>query len=108
MNENVDFFKDQKEQLMNAVDKAILQAEIMQDVIPSKALDKLLTQLGIIKNLYPGYFRQFILNQCIEDGKLKTQDFVLELGNSSTFFKITVEQKKNIEETNLKKKWYNF
>jgi len=111
MNENVYYFKDQKEQLMNAVDKAILQAEIMQDVLPSKALDKLLTQLGIIKSLYPGYFKQFILSQCIENGKLDAGEYALDFGQD-VYLKITVETKSHKTDTPLadsvKKKWYKF
>ena len=90
MNENVDYlFKDQKEQLMNAVEKAMLQAEIMQDVLPSKALDKLLGHLSIIKSLYPGYFKQFILSQCVEEGKLDIGEFNLDFGGDN-YFKITI------------------
>jgi len=112
MNENVDYFKDQKEQLNNAVDKAILQAQLIQDVLPSKALDKLLTHLGVIRALYPPFFKQFIISQCVEDGKLPEQEFELWLGHD-TFFKITVELKKvekenTSEKTTTKKKWYQF
>lgn len=108
MNENVDYFKDQKEQLMAAVDKAILQAEIMKDVLPSKALDKLLTQLGIIRSLYPGYFKQFILSQCVEDGKLNEGEFNLFVCEDF-YLKITVEYNKNKKAPdNVKKKWYQF
>lgn len=110
MNENVDYFKDQKEQLMNAVEKAMLQAEIIQDVLPSKALDKLLGHLETIKSLYPGHFKQFILSQCIEDGKLLKQDFDLYWGGDN-YFKITVElkdYKKDVPPATVNKKWYKF
>lgn len=110
MNENVDFLKDQKEQLMNAVEKAIFQVEIMQDVLPSKALDKLLGHLGVIKSLYPGYFMQFILSQCSEDGKLPEQQFNLDFGTGA-YFKITVELKNHEKEpppASVKRKWYQF
>jgi len=110
MNENVDYFKDQKEQLMNAVEKAILQAEIMQDVLPSKALDKLLNHLGVIKYLYPGFFKHFIVSQCVEDGKLPIQEFNLDFGGD-TYFKITVESKNHKKDppaATIKKKWYQF
>jgi len=108
MNDKVDFLKDQREQLMNAVERAILQAEVMQDVLPSKALDKLLGHLGVIKSLYPGYFKQFILSQCVEDGKLDIGEFHLDFGGDN-YFKITVEMKSHKKEeppTSIKKKWY--
>jgi hypothetical protein len=110
MNENVDYFKDQKEQLMNAVEKAILQAEIIQEVLPSKALDKLLGHLGVIKSLYPGYFRQFILSQCVENGKLNAMELDLYISDNK-YFKITVESKtyeKGQAPGAAKKKWYQF
>ena len=110
MNENVNFFKDQKEQLMNAVEKAMLQVEIMQDIFPGKALDKLLVNLSVIKSLYPGYFKQFILSQCIENGKLATGEFNLDIGGDN-YFKITVEikdHKKDVPSASVKTKLYHF
>jgi len=108
MNENVDYFKDQKSQLTEAVEKAILQGQIINSVMPSKAVDNLLTQLGIIKTLYTPYFKQFILSQCIEDGKIEPNEFYLSLGGDESWVKISVEFKKSEPPVNAKKKWYQF
>lgn len=108
MNNNVNYFKDQKEQLIKAIDTAMLQIEIMKDVLPSGALNRLYEQIGIIKSLYPPNFKQFILSQCIEDGKINATEFILDFGMSD-YFKITVERethKKEEPNTNIKKKWY--
>ncbi len=107
MNENVDYFKDQKDQVLNSIEKAVLQAEIIKSVLPSKAIDNLLNELGIIKALYPTYFQQFILSQMTEEGKLEAGELFLNFGEKG-YFHISVEYTKKEPPEHSKKKWYQF
>jgi len=105
MNYNVDYFKDPKNQLMQAVEKALLQANIIHSVIPSKSAENLITQLTIIETLYTPVFSQFILSQVVEDGKIVGGDTFLNIGDG--YFKISVSYHKDAPD-NARKKWYKF
>lgn len=107
MEHYIDPFKDQKNQVTTAIEKAILQAEVMQSIFPSKITDALLKELSIIKSLYPPNFRQFIISQAIEDNRFKPGDLCLYLDEKG-YWQITTEYKKIEPPANAKKKWYQF
>ncbi len=107
MNEYVDPFKDQKDQVTASIEKAILQAEVMQSIFPSNITNALLKELGIIKSLYPPKLRQFIISQSIEDNKFREGDICVYI-HEDGYWQITAEYKKTEPQKNAKKKWYQF
>lgn len=98
------YFEDPSLTFEKSIEKGIHDAELINYVTPSEAIKSVIGELYKIKRLYPLAFKQLVLSQAVEDGKLKAGQMALYFGEK--IYKITCEI---IEEpVSIKKKWYQF
>ena len=96
---------DKPKLLKISIESALLQATILDSVIPSQMTKKLLGELQFIQKQYPVSAQEFILGQLMLNGGSMGGSIYLQLGD--TIIEITGKIHPNPVEEKAKK-WYQF